>query len=269
MPFSVLDDLILADSLGIVPDDETLKLQPVFSDIGPTLEYHIHQSSGSGSLVRLESLPKSPAVLALLEAEQTGSTSVSQRSLADLSARRLEVIRLSVNVNDLSDPVYIAFGKRFQAAAEKSGFRTRIAAGIVGAFWEMVDNAIIHSNDANIILAAYQASPTGIAYAIGDNGVGVLNSLRMSSFYSELDDHATALKVAMTDGESRFRSQPGRGRGFRHVFLSLAALRGQLRFRSGDHSLELDGRSPSLVNASLHQRAFFRGFLASVQCQAD
>ena len=59
----------------------------------------------------------------------------------------------------------------------------------------------------------------------------------------------------------------GRGNGFRDLFLGLAHLNADLRFRSGDHALLISGPRPELKTARLAQKTPFQGFLAAVRCQ--
>ena len=43
-------------------------------------------------------------------------------------------------------------------------------------------------------------------------------------------------------------------------------LSGELRFRSGDHALTIDGMNPSLPAARQAEKTPIRGFLAAVSC---
>jgi hypothetical protein len=104
-------------------------------------------------------------------------------------------------------------------------------------------------------------------FIIADQGLGVLASLTTNPEYARLADHGQALQVALSSGESRHGHLTGRGTGFDTVFRSLAQLTGSLRFRSGDHSLEIDGSSPTLIGARIRQRASYRGLLVSIVCR--
>jgi hypothetical protein len=130
----------------------------------------------------------------------------------------------------------------------------------------MVDNTIIHSQDAAGAIAGYQWSDGSTTYCVADAGIGVLQSLRQSPEYQQLDDYGTALQTAVQDGASRFGSDRGRGLGFKQVLRSLAGIGGQLRFRSGDFSLELEGQNLTYLAAASSQRAFLQGFFVSVTC---
>jgi hypothetical protein len=68
---------------------------------------------------------------------------------------------------------------------------------------------------------------------------------------------------------SRYGRDIGHGFGFRPIFRGLANMKGVLRFRSGDHSLVLDGTTPSLTTAKPAQKTTLAGFMVSITCEAD
>ena len=96
----------------------------------------------------------------------------------------------------------------------------------------------------------------------------VLRSLRRNAAYAGLQDEGKALEAAMTDGVSRYGPNNNRGYGFRPIFTGLANLHGELRFRSGDHAITMDGTSPALTTSRISQKAPLDGFFASVRCHA-
>jgi hypothetical protein len=162
----------------------------------------------------------------------------------------------------------MAFQQRFKLACEAAGFAKRLAAGIAGAFVEMVENAVIHSRQAVSGIAGYQWCDNSATYCVGDSGIGVLESLRECPEYEHFRDYGTALKAAVREGASRFGSGQGHGQGFKQVLRSLAGLSGALRFRSGDFSLELNGQNLTYVTTNLSQKAFLQGFVVSVTCSS-
>jgi hypothetical protein len=100
-----------------------------------------------------------------------------------------------------------------------------------------------------------------------DSGVGVLHGQRSVPRYVQITDAGAAPKTALSDGQSRPIDQdPGRGFGFHDLFVSLANLNGELRFRSDDHALTIDGSGPALPQARLAQEARLRGFVISIVC---
>jgi hypothetical protein len=98
--------------------------------------------------------------------------------------------------------------------------------------------------------------------------MGVLTSLRQSPRFKTLNDHGDALRLALTDGISRYSGTDlARGMGFHDLFVGIASLQGHLRFASGDHALIIDGRQPTLATHRLVQKSTARGFAVSVTCR--
>jgi anti-sigma regulatory factor (Ser/Thr protein kinase) len=161
---------------------------------------------------------------------------------------------------------WVAFCRKAQEAAELS-LPKPIAQGLIGAMREIEENVHLHSERSQDGIVGYRGTEQEFEFVIADSGIGILNSLRTSPDYAHLSDAGSAIKTALSDGESRLRyASPGRGFGFRDLFVGLANLNGELRFRSGDHALTIDGTSPSLITARLSQKVEIPGFLAGVVC---
>jgi hypothetical protein len=137
----------------------------------------------------------------------------------------------------------------------------------MGAAGELVGNISEHSGAADTGIVAYRAGRDGFEFAVADGGVGVLESLNSCPDYKSLTDHGAALRLALTDGVSRFGPSAGRGHGFRPIFVGLANLSGLLRFRSGDHALVIDGQAIDMMAAKTAQKVPINGFTASVSCR--
>lgn len=175
---------------------------------------------------------------------------------------------ISTNRNPLEpdQPAWVAFSHSFQKAAERL-FPKKIAQGFTGAMIEIEENIHIHSERAVDGIVGYRVTSTEFEFSVMDSGIGILNSMNKSPDY-DISDAGTAIKLALSDGQSSLRYQdPGRGYGFRNLFIGLANLNGELRFRSGDHSLTIEGTSVSLVTARLSQKTYTNGFAASVICR--
>jgi len=71
--------------------------------------------------------------------------------------------------------------------------------------------------------------PAGKAAGAQGSGIGVLRSLQNCPAYSDLHDAGTAIKLALSDGTSRFGKSSGHGYGFHGLFVGLANLSGQLQ----------------------------------------
>jgi hypothetical protein len=163
------------------------------------------------------------------------------------------------------DAHWTAFQVAMHKALLAAGFPSLFARGLVGAMDEMQNNIRDHSDAIDTGLIAYRVSAGRVEWVVADRGIGVLNSLKSGAFPS-LTDSGEALKVALTDGRSRFGTATGRGYGFRELFKALSARHGSLRFRSDDHALTIAGVSPSLSRARLQQRAHVSGFAVTLAC---
>jgi hypothetical protein len=73
------------------------------------------------------------------------------------------------------------FLRRLQDAAVQAGFTPQVAKGLTGAFLEMTDNVLIHSQNAGSGIAGYRWSRDCFEYVVADAGIGVLASLRTCS----------------------------------------------------------------------------------------
>jgi hypothetical protein len=186
-------------------------------------------------------------------------------SNASIYSNGPEIHRIPVNLQDNLN--WVAFKRRMADAGAKAGFDGLTAKGFVGAFGEMLANAMEHSEQPTSAIVGYKGGHNEFEFVVADSGIGLLASLRSCSDYSHVKDHAQALNVALTYGESKYGKNSGRGTGFETVFKNLATLSGSLRFRTGDQSLTIDGKSPTLAHAKVHQRAQYRGFLVSITCR--
>jgi len=160
------------------------------------------------------------------------------------------------------DTPWIGFQLAAQKAAAAMGIHRRTAAQ-----FEMFSNVHEHSGAASSGAAAFMANGDAFEFAVADSGIGVRESLRSCTDYADLADDGKALRLALTEGVSRFGAQSGRGMGFRPIFIGLANLTGVLRFRSGDHALVIDGQKFGDMNAVTAQKVPILGFLASVACR--
>lgn len=174
---------------------------------------------------------------------------------------------LKTGIEPPEDTVWTRFGMSAQRAAMSSGFPKRIAAQMTAALGELRSNIYEHSESLGTGLVAFHAANSRFEFVAADQGIGILTSLRQSSVYADLEDHGEALRLALTDGVSRFGSNSDRGHGFRPLFIGLANLNGTLRFRSGDHAFLIDGSNPSLMSGRPAEKPVLKGFFASVNCE--
>jgi hypothetical protein len=160
----------------------------------------------------------------------------------------------------------IAFKLEAQRAAHAVGFPRKLAAQLVGAFEEIHGNVYDHCGTPGSGLAAYRATARRFEFVVSDGGMGALASLRTCADYAYLTDHAEALKLVLTDGVSRYGKGTSHGTGFRPLFRGLANLSGELRFRSGDQALTINGVNPGSIPSMTSEKVPITGFIASVAC---
>lgn len=158
------------------------------------------------------------------------------------------------------------FDYRARQAAVDVRFPSELASRLVAALVELRSNTFEHSNASDTGVCVYNAKEGAFEFVVADCGIGVLDSLRTSSQFSELFDHGTALKLFVQDGVSRFGVRSGRGHGFRPIFVGLANARCELRFRSGDYAYEIDGTQLSEKPAQISQCTYLQGLVCSVTC---
>lgn len=158
---------------------------------------------------------------------------------------------------------------RARAAGQRVAGLSKVVAGqLVAAMRELESNVHEHAEAPDSGVVAYRAEAGAFEFVVADRGIGVIESLRRSGEYGYLRDEGTALRAALTEGVSRYGRDVGRGLGFRPMFQGLVDLYGELRFRSGDHAVTMDGVAPEVATARIAQKARMAGFFASVRCHA-
>jgi hypothetical protein len=260
LTFAALDGLAFAAGRGRLnelPEETAFAAEA----LGPFLE--LTQLSAYGLLPRADKAPW--LALGGISAFEAALRS-GRREWTCPASRAAGFFRTGAAWSD-DETAWVGFGLAAQKAAVAAGFHRRIAAQFAAALGEMVSNIHEHSGKPASGIAAFRAARGKFEFAVADHGMGILDSLRSCPDYAHLADHGEALRLALTDGVSRFGPQAGRGGGFRPIFVGLANLSGALRFRSGDHALVIDGRKIGAVAAKTAQKARMEGFLASVECR--
>ena len=181
----------------------------------------------------------------------------------DASSSRL--IRCYWDSNEEPDDWYY-FCKAIQKAAIAAKLPTKNAQELVAATRELVANIYDHSNASKSGIVGFSTSPYGLEIVIADQGIGVLESLRTSAEFSSLRDSGEALEAALIDGTSRFGKTSGHGGGFRALFRGLINISSALRFRSGNHALDISGISPGAGTGRISQKVQLSGFVVSISC---
>lgn len=265
LDFEMLDDLTLAIGRKSV-DARSHLSQATVNRLGPLTELVVLGRAKEYHSMSPDCLPhsalKEALIRALLETRRASSAH------GNSNHSRFGFIATSRDPNAEDQTEWVAFCRKAQEAAETAGLPKTEAQQLVGALREMEENVHLHSARPDDGLVGYSATAEAFEFVVADSGIGVLRSLQSCPAYSDLRDGGTAIKIALSDGASRFGSSSGHGYGFHGLFVGLANLSGDLRFRSGDHALVIDGSDLSLMHARLNQRAYLQGFVISVLCRA-
>ena len=263
LSFDFLDDLALASVRGRVDPYRHLKTRRI-GRIGPLLEFiSLHRANA----LPFGALPPCKVGDALSKALGPGHPAQGSHFKGTNTHVGFFVTNRDPHASEQVQ--WTSFCRKAQQAAELS-LPKPVAQALVGAMREIEDNVHIHSERSHDGIVGYRSTLEEFEFAIMDTGIGVLESLRRSPDYQDLTDSGTAIKTALGDGQSRLRYQDsGRGYGFHNLFVGLANFNGELRFRSGDHALTIDGASPSLVTARLSQKIQIPGFLVNIVCRVE
>ena len=248
LTFDVLDDLVLAHERGRAPP---VRLAPG-ACLGAIVELLLFSEDHRGAL------PYRPSneTDAIQRAYET-------RRPVYLNGGMIGVVPTWRTPYKNGDTHWDAFMLAMHKAMLAARFPSLFSRGLVGAMDEMQNNVHDHSDGIDSGLVTYRVNADRIEWVVADRGIGVLAGLKSGAFPS-LTDSGEALKVALTDGRSRFGIRKGRGYGFRELFKALSARHGSLRFRTGDQALTIAGKSPALSLARLQQRANVSGFCVTV-----
>lgn len=260
LTFEVVDDLVGAHALGRLNGLPQVRYAAM--DICPLIELMMESSDGrSGPLL------KSSWLDSVTQLDLRAALASDQNIWLD-ETRHRGFMRTTFDPRVEADDVQ---RNRFliaaRSAAETVGLVKPVAQSLAAALREMESNIHEHSCAATTGILAFQARPSSFEFTAADSGLGVLATLREDEEFADLTDHGLAMHAALQENVSRYGRGSGRGNGFRDLFLSLAHLNADLRFRSGDHALLINGPQPELKTARLAQKAPFKGFLAAVRCQ--
>lgn len=256
-------DFNSVDRLTLAPPERIARLADSIvttrvGAIGAAVEYEFVRRQPGNTLPRLPKIcdcPRAQMLSALLDSGHPDPVWSSTK------ATEYEFILLG---GEEQADAQMAFRFRIKNAAMRAGFQSTTAGGLSAAYWEMAENATLHSGAPRSALAGYFWSERRFEFVVADAGQGVMSSLKPS--YPSLKDHGAALRLALEDGVSRFGPAANRGNGFGTLFRKLVGLNGSVRLRSGDHALLIAGQSPSRGNANTAQRAAYNGFFICLTC---
>ena len=175
--------------------------------------------------------------------------------------------RLHPDADEAARLAWDQWTKHAENAAVAAGLAKGLVGGLMGALGELQDNVFAHSGRPASGIVAYAASNGAFEFVVADGGRGVLESLRENPEYAGLTDSGAALRVAASDGASRYARSTGHGYGISQLFRALAHDAAELRFRSGDYALRICGDAPSLTGQlELAQKAWLGGLTISAHC---
>lgn len=260
LSFEIVDDLVGAHARG------RLTAQPqthyAVTDVCPLVELMFEATSGrAGPLLHT-------AWLDQISQMDLRAALASKQDIWLDGPRRRGFMRTTFNplVED-DDLQRNRFLMAARSAAEAAGLVKPVAQSLAAAMRELELNIHEHSGRAASGILAFQSRSSLFEFVAADGGVGVLATLREDEEFADLTDHGLAMHAALQDSVSRYGRASGHGNGFRDLFLGLAHLNADLRFRSGDHALLISGPQPELKTARLGQKTPLQGFLAAVRCQ--
>jgi anti-sigma regulatory factor (Ser/Thr protein kinase) len=168
-----------------------------------------------------------------------------------------------------NESAFISFNLAARKAAEAAGFSNNTAAQLGAALFELKNNIVDHSLATQTGVLFFCGGSRWFEFGATDRGQGVLASLRSWPDYADLANHGDALRLAVSEGGTRYGPGSQHGYGFRPIFLGLAGYRGYLRWRSGDHALVIDGRDADASSGDLLQKPLIDGLTLSVRCSLD
>lgn len=264
LTFTLLDELARAAIRGRVSPDAFLASRNV-TRVGPLLELLLLHRAGT---LPLDVLPHSATGCALSAALSPSNATNGIYGATDTASFGFITTGRSTDAYDPHAELrWVAFRQRAQRSAELS-LPKPIAHGLMGAMTEIEENVHLHSERTQDGVVAFRGSAEEFEFVVADSGLGMLASLRRSPDYASLNDAGKALRMALQDGTSRLsHSEPNRGFGFRNLFRSLANMNGELRFRSDDQAVTIEGVGPELVKSALRQKTHLQGFAASIVCR--
>ena len=259
MTFEVVDDVALALHSGRLDATSPVTLL-VAERLGPLVEF-LYLRQARADRYRCVEVPPtelSRAADAALTGRRVSGTAYGS------ATGFLPLARRQPHATDQSQWEHWCL--RTQQAAERSGVPKTLAQSLIAALQELEDNVHVHSGAPATAIVGYVATDSSFEFVVADGGIGVLQSLRQAPEFAGLTDGGEALRLALSDGISRFGRASDRGYGFRSLFTALAGHDGALRFRSGDHALTIAGAGPTLALATISQKAPLAGFIVSVLC---
>lgn len=191
LSYRVIDQFAEAVLLGRLPDDGIPEHQPIL--LGPLLEFR--QLSRQQSAIRSADrswIANSDCGLLLSKLED------QNHMWSSITGRKTGFMRVDHAAKNLDD--WTGFAQQAKRAAVSSGLTSDLAAQIVAALDELLDNVIQHSKLSSSGVAAFAEGDGWFEIIVADEGIGVLESLKSNEKYGDLADHSEALTYFIRDG---------------------------------------------------------------------
>lgn len=184
----------------------------------------------------------------------------------DVTPRPIEFTTVSVE-GDTMEPAWENFLQRFERSAKAAGFTTDAALNLQSALHEMATNAVIHSRATIPALVGYAVTGNCALFSVADVGQGIVASLTSNPKYAHLTLPVDAIHKALQTGVTCRVDDDG-GFGFSTIFKAVAEAWGQLRFRSGNGCITMDGTDLDVDKSVRRFPPPLPGFQVSVCCHA-
>lgn len=250
---------------GIVGALETVTLPGLFEYC--CLQFHLREAIPQLP-ERISQAPLGRALLEILPALGPPSEGPSKHAVRNLSVRPVECCTISTTMQLHESLEWEGFCHRFELAARDANFTKVAAINLHSALFEMAENVVIHSRSPLPALVGYAVTEGMAIFTVADVGMGVLQSLRAAPKYSHLTEAVDAIQLALQSGVTSRIDEQG-GFGFNSVFKALAEQWGQLRFRSGNGCITMDGTHLEADKSRRHFPPPLPGFQVTVCCRAD
>jgi anti-sigma regulatory factor (Ser/Thr protein kinase) len=184
----------------------------------------------------------------------------------DLSPRPMEFTTVWAE-EDTLESAWENFLHRFERSMKAAGFGANAALNLQSALHEMATNAVIHSRTSVPALVGYAVRQNSALFSVVDVGQGIVSSLTSNPKYSYLTQPVEAIQKALQTGVTCRVDNSG-GFGFSTIFKALAEAWGQLRFRSGNGCITMDGIGLDVDQSVRHFPPPLPGFQVSICCNA-
>ena len=160
-----------------------------------------------------------------------------------------------------SDNIYDVYSHIVKLLTGYVDIEVSVLQALSYCFYEILDNVLTHSGKlCGTTIQSYDAESNRIKVLVGDDGVGILNSLQENPEYANLEE-SDALRLCVKD-----KVTDGKGMGFGlYSTFRLVKLGGLLlEIHSGTHKLTFDGKDVKVLETD-----YWHGTLVFVNLFSD